>query len=305
LRCLFSRAYNRATSLSLSNLRREETFARASDWLRVYFMTVQMEREPYILSVDTTTDMRSVAVCAGARVLAQTAGNLRSRQSANLLGDIDAALKEARQRLTEIELFAVATGPGSFTGLRAGLATMKAFAATLGKPLVGVPTLHAVARAAGRAPQVVAALPAGRGELFAQLLACEADGTIIELSEPVHLPPHVLVERAHNWPMPLRWAGNGAQARAELIGEAATRAGIEWRVETAQSDSEVRQEEQNRIEPDGARVWTLARATSAYATEVAALAWREYRAGRTLRAEALRALYVRLSDAELNERCRV
>ena len=268
-------------------------------------MTVQTEREPYILSVDTTTDVRSVAVCAGARVLAQTVANLRSKQSANLLGDIDATLKEARLRLTEIELLAVAIGPGSFTGLRAGLATMKAFAATLDKPLVGVPTLHAVARAAGCASQVVAALPAGRGELFAQLLACAADGTITELGEPAHLPPHLLVERALAWPLPLCWTGHGAQARAELIGEAAQRAGIEWRVEPEQSDAELHRAERNVIESAGARVWTLTQTSGAYATEVAALAWRQYQAGGTLPAEELRALYVRLSDAELNERCRV
>ena len=249
--------------------------------------------------------MRSVAVCAGARVLAQVVGNLRSAQTANLLGDIDAALAQAGLRLAEIELLACARGPGSFTGLRAGLATMKAFAATLNKPLVGVPTLHAIAHTAGVAPHIVAALPAGRGELFAQLLAGAADGMIRELNEPAHLPPHVLVERALNWPTPLSWAGKGAQARAELIAETAQRAGIEWRVEANQDSAEERGAEQRSDRISGARVWTLARPVGAYAAAVAALAWREYRAGRALSAEELRALYVRLSDAELNERCRV
>jgi len=306
LRCFICRAYNRATSLNLSNLRRESD-VRACERRSVtgLFMTAQTEHEPYILSVDTTTDARSVAICAGARVLAQAAGNLRSAQSANLLGDIDATLTKAGLRLAEIELLAVARGPGSFTGLRAGLATMKAFAATLNKPLVGVPTLHAVACSVGVAPHIVAALPAGRGELFAQLLACEADGMIIELSEPAHLPPHVLVERALNWPTPLKWVGNGAQTRAELLAETAKRIGIEWHAEVDQSGSEERNSGQRSGKMAGARVWTLARPAATYATEIAALALREYQAGRTLQAEELRALYVRLSDAELNERCRV
>jgi tRNA threonylcarbamoyladenosine biosynthesis protein TsaB len=264
-----------------------------------------MEREPYILSIDTATDMRSVAVCAGLRVLAQTTGKLRSAQAANLLGDIDAALANAGLRLDQIKLLACARGPGSFTGLRAGLATMKAFAATLDKPLVGVPTLHAIARSAGVAPYIVAALPAGRGELFAQLLGCAADGMITTLNEPAHLPPHVLVERARNWPTPLRWAGSGAHTRAELIGEMATRAGIEWRVEDEEHNTRVNNFKLQAIEPVGARAWSLVPPADAYAAEIAALALCEYQSGRTLPAEEVRALYVRLSDAELNERCRV
>lgn len=277
--------------------------------------TVRPEREPLILSVDTTTDVRSVAVLAGARVLALRADELRGAQTANLLGDVDAALGAAGLRLREIELFAAATGPGSFTGLRAGLATIKAFAATLGRPVVGVSTLHAVAYAAGPAPATVAALPAGRSELFAQLLAVAADGAITELSAPAHLPPATLAERALDWPARLRWAGAGAHARAELLRAAATRAGIEWRVESVDEASE-ESETQARARADGtgvdeivaeeaaSRSWTLARAAGAYALAVAALARREFEAGRTLSAEGLRAEYVRLSDAELHERWR-
>ncbi len=263
-------------------------------------MTETQARAPFILSLDTTTDVRSVALVAHGRVRAHRAGSLRGAQSANLLGDINAVLAEARAQLKEIDLFAVATGPGSFTGLRAGLATIKAFATTLGKPVVGVPTLHAVARAAGFAAHVVATLPAGRGELFAQLVAVTSDGAVEELSVPAHLPPAVIVERALNWPVPLVWAGAGAHAQATLIAEAAARAGIEWRVAPDQVESE-----DQLVLNKEAREWILARPAGAYAAEIAALAGREYEAGRAGSAVDLQALYVRLSDAELNERCRV
>ena len=278
-------------------------------------MNVQQEREPLILSVDTTTDVRSVAVVGG-HVRAQRAGELRGAQTANLLGEIDDVLREAGVRLGDVDLFAVATGPGSFTGLRAGLATIKAFAETFGKPVVGVPTLHAVACATGARQHIVAALPAGRGELFAQLIGRAPDGSVAEWSAPAHLPPALLVERAQSWPTPLLWAGAGAHLQADVIGEAAERAGLLWRVESDKAagtgagvEEDRRAEkslgEDSLAEAQGRRAWVLARPGGAYAAEVAALALRAYKAGRASSAAELRALYVRLSDAELNERCRV
>lgn len=261
---------------------------------------MQQKREPLILSVDTTTDVRSVAVVAGAHVRAQTTGNLRGAQAANLLGDINDVLAEVSIRLQDIDLYAVATGPGSFTGLRTGLATIKAFAATQDKPIVGVPTLHAIARAAMPATHVVAALPAGRGELFAQLLMRTPDGAIAELSRPAHLAPAALIARALGWPPQLTWAGAGAHMQAEAISAAAVCAGFAWQGEPDKVASE-----NCDIAGEPARVWTLARPLSAYAVVIAALALELYRAGRTTSAVELRALYVRLSDAELNERCRV
>ena len=284
-------------------------------------MNVQQEREPLILSVDTTTDVRSVAVVFGGHTRAQRAGELRGAQAANLLGEIDGVLREACVRLCDVDLFAVATGPGSFTGLRAGLATIKAFAETFDKPVVGVPTLHAVACAAGARPHIVAALPAGRGELFAQLIGRAPDGSVEELSVPAHLPPALLVERAQSWPTPLLWAGAGAHVQADVLRAAAERAGLLWRVESDKAAATgAGVEEDGRAEKSLAedslakdslseaqrrRAWVLARPGGPYAAEVAALAVRAYKAGRASSAAELRALYVRLSDAELNERCRV
>ena len=279
-------------------------------------MNVQQEREPLILSLDTTTDVRSVAVVFGGHVRAQRAGELRGAQAANLLGEIDGVLHAAGVRLGDVDLFAVATGPGSFTGLRAGLATIKAFAQTFDKPVVGVPTLHAVAWAAGARQHIVAALPAGRGELFAQLVGRAPDGSVEELSAPAHLPPALLVERAQSWPTPLLWAGAGAHVQADVLRAAAERAGLLWRVEsdkagaTGAGAAEEQRGEKSLAEDSlsGAQsrgVWALARTGGPYAAEVAALGVRAYKAGRASSAAELRALYVRLSDAELNERCRV
>jgi tRNA threonylcarbamoyl adenosine modification protein YeaZ len=251
---------------------------------------------PLILSLDTATEVRSVAIVRGERVIAATSGRVRKENSASVLQDIDEALAAARVELGDIELFAVTTGPGSFTGLRAGIATIKAFAATLNRPVAGVPTLHAIASACAPARRVLASLPAGRGELFAQLLSVDSEMAVEELSEPVHLSPALLLEKAAQWGGELTWAGAGAHAHAATISAFAAEREIVWRAETAPAD-------ELRVEPHA--VWSLAPQVESYAEEIAALGLIKYRQGSTIVAEALSALYVRLSDAELNERCRV
>src|SRR5260370_27454598 len=67
---------------------------------------------------------------------------------------------------SDIDGFAIAAGPGSFPGLRVGLAAIKALAEILRKPIAAVSLLEAVARAAGREGRMLAALDAGRGELY-------------------------------------------------------------------------------------------------------------------------------------------
>src|ERR1051325_4743749 len=169
-----------------------------------------------ILGVETATERRSVAVLRGGRVLSLCERELRDGGGAAVLADIDRALADASVRVSEVELFAAASGPGSFTGLRAGLATVKALAATLGRPAVGVPTLHALARAARPARHLCALLPAGRGEGFAQMLRVTAEGEVEELGPPEHLPPARLLERASSGGG-VKFAGGGAHKFRELL----------------------------------------------------------------------------------------
>src|SRR6185295_10462844 len=100
---------------------------------------------PLILSLETATMGGSVWLGFGTVELATRIGDPKVSQSATLLQDINDCLDEAGVKLAEVDLFACASGPGSFTGLRIGIATLKALAASLGRPSIGVPTLHAVA----------------------------------------------------------------------------------------------------------------------------------------------------------------
>lgn len=240
------------------------------------------------MSVETATELRSVVVLRGAEVLALCERELRDGGGAAVLADIDRALAEAFVRVADVELFAVASGPGSFTGLRAGLATVKALAATLGKPVVGVPTLHALAHAARPARRLCALLLAGRGEVFAQMLRVTREGEVEELSAPEHVPPARLLERMSG-EGGLKFAGGGAHKFEELLKEKACALGFKFRVLT-NIDEEPREDE-----------WALAPRIASLAADVGALALSRYEAGEQGGADELCAIYVRPSDAELNE----
>jgi tRNA threonylcarbamoyladenosine biosynthesis protein TsaB len=241
------------------------------------------------LGVDTSTEKRSVALMRGARLLSLCVSELREGGSAGLLLDIDRALAHGEVGLRDVELFAAASGPGSFTGLRSGLATVKGLASTLSKPAVGVPTLHAIAYAAGPASRIVSMLPAGRGEVFAQLLSVDEGGRVSEYESAIHLPPTRLVERMARLGGGLKWAGGGALKFRELIREGAKSAGINL-VTSEETGAELAED-----------VWLLARVEEALAESIAELARSKYVDAGETGAGGLRAIYVRPSDAELKE----
>ncbi len=222
--------------------------------------------EPLILSVETATLSGSVALARGEGILTAFAGDSGVSHSNTLLNDIDRLLNEARVDLPDVDLFAVATGPGSFTGLRIGIATIKGLAATLERACAGIPTLQAVALAAGESSHSVALLPAGRGEVFAQLFSVTKDAFVTALDEATHISPQRLIEKYRSVEDVL-WCGEGATANRELF------------------ESELR--------------GRIAQPVPVLATHVAALALTRFREKQLERPDELQAIYVRPSDAEL------
>jgi tRNA threonylcarbamoyladenosine biosynthesis protein TsaB len=252
-------------------------------------ISVSANKMPLILSLETATRAGSVAVTRGETVLAASVGDAAISHSALLLSDIGEVLEKAGLSLGEIDCFAAATGPGSFTGLRIGLATVKSFAATMARPCVGVPTLHAVAHAAGQSRRTLAVLPAGRGEVYAQLFEVDEEGNVHPLDAPSHLPPETLLARVRTVPSPLVWAGDGVSLYVEFIRARA----LDYQITLSDESEAGRQEE------SGKRQWILASATQALAISVAQLALLRMRAGRVETPEQLQAIYVRPADAEL------
>jgi len=125
-----------------------------------------------VLALDSSADTVSAAVLRDDEPLAERSWHMprptgRGGPPGGLLGVADATLADARAALAAVELVAVATGPGSFNGIRAGIAVAEGLALALGVPAVGVPTLDALAyQHVGRARVVCAILPAGRGEYY-------------------------------------------------------------------------------------------------------------------------------------------
>jgi len=228
-----------------------------------------MSKEPLILAVETATLAGSIAIVRGEEVIAANNGDPAISHSNTLLADLDQLLSETRIKLADIDLFAVAAGPGSFTGLRIGIATVKALAATLARPTAAIPTLAAIALAGGASDASVALLPAGRGEVFAQLFSVSKDGMVAAHDDASHLAPKKLFDKYGSLEKVL-WCGEGAVVQRELIENAS--AGKQWRIAPLPQN--------------------LAR-------DVAALALRNFRAGQLVAPDALQAIYVRPSDAEL------
>lgn len=243
----------------------------------------EMSAAPLILSFNTATLGGSVCLFRSGELLASISGDPSVSHSSTLLRDIDRTLEAAGVSLAEVELLAAASGPGSFTGLRIGVASIKALSIALRRPCFGIPTLQAVALGAGASKATVAVLPAGRGEVFAQLFSVSPANIVNELDTPAHLPPRALLERYERL-ADLKWAGEGATLHREIIKEEAARKGIDFT-------------ESTQI----AKGWILVTAEADLAKNVAVIAWQRFQSGQIETAASLQAIYVRPADAEMKK----
>lgn len=138
---------------------------------------------PLILAVDTASSCCSVALTRGAvgaspggQVLASLSLNSDVTHSRRLLGAVDWLLHETAISWQEVEGLAVSLGPGSFTGLRIGMATLKGVAMAAGKPLLGVSTLDALALNCSGERLICAVLDARKKEVYACFYRLDAQG---------------------------------------------------------------------------------------------------------------------------------
>nr|MDJ0789720.1 tRNA (adenosine(37)-N6)-threonylcarbamoyltransferase complex dimerization subunit type 1 TsaB [Myxococcota bacterium] len=118
------------------------------------------------LALETATPTTSVALLRGADVVASVDDDSGRPHSERLLLAIEELWARAGESRDAVEAYAVSVGPGSFTGLRIGVATAQGFALVDGRPAQAVPTLAALAVAADGAP-AAALLDARRGEVYA------------------------------------------------------------------------------------------------------------------------------------------
>ena len=98
-----------------------------------------------ILGVDTSTDSLTVSLINEKKILADYTSLGKLKHSSLLIPAIQKAVKKINAKIDDIDLFSIGIGPGSFTGLRVGVTSVRALAIALNKPIVGVPTLDAIA----------------------------------------------------------------------------------------------------------------------------------------------------------------
>jgi len=169
----------------------------------------------WTLALDTTTRHGSVALARDGHVVEESASDPEVSAAPRLPGELMALLRRHALATGDLDVLAVAVGPGSFTGLRVGIATMQGLAFATGRPLVGVSGLDALAAQRPRGARMVATwVDAWRGEVFA---ASYADG--VAVGEPtVDTPQGILAglpESEEVW-----FLGDGALAYREVIAAA-------------------------------------------------------------------------------------
>jgi tRNA threonylcarbamoyladenosine biosynthesis protein TsaB len=133
-----------------------------------------------LLTIDTSTSTCSVSLTIGERVVSECLLNLEKTLASRLLRSIDTALGEAGLGVTELDGIGIALGPGSFTGLRVGIATVKGLAFAAKKPVVGFSSLAMLAMNLPWAAYPVCPMfDAKKKEIYTAVYTCR------ELPEPV------------------------------------------------------------------------------------------------------------------------
>jgi tRNA threonylcarbamoyladenosine biosynthesis protein TsaB len=221
----------------------------------------------WVLALDTTTRGGSSALLRDGAIVHEVTADAGVSQAERVPLELIALLERERLTLAEIDAFAVGSGPGSFTGLRVGIAAMQGLACATGRPLVGVSTLDALARIVVRAEpgaaRIAAWVDAWRGEIYAASYMGEGEVEAATVERP-----ETVLERLGD--EPVAFIGDGAGTY-----EAQIRAALGPR----------------------ARVWSPTHPP--LAGMIGVLATAEVRAGHRPGADAIRPLYVRRPDAEL------
>ena len=171
------------------------------------------------LALDTSSAAGSAALVRDGAVIAERAGDGSRMHGQRLPRELMAVLREAGATLADVDGFAIASGPGSFTGLRVGIATMQGLALARRKLLTPIATFEALAfLARGSAAPIAVWIDAHRGQVFASVYA--PDGRTV-LAPPTALTP---AETLDAWTSVLgadavQFAGDGAVHYATAIRE--------------------------------------------------------------------------------------
>jgi len=164
-----------------------------------------------VLGIDSALDTCSAALWQDGRMLARTVVPGARDQAERLVPIVQETMRGARLAWSDLDRIAVTVGPGSFTGLRVGLAAARGFALAAKRPAIGVTTLAALAHSAKVEGALGVAIEAGRGEVYFQMFVGGAP-----VGQPESL---VLADAIAKLPRGAAVVGGGAQAMAPLLEE--------------------------------------------------------------------------------------
>ncbi len=169
-----------------------------------------------ILAVETSSLVASCCVCEDERLISEEIVNTKLTHSETLMPMIDSVLKKAELEIKDIDVFAVAVGPGSFTGLRIGISAVKALAHAFGKKVCGVSTLKALSKNIPFCDKlIVPIMDARRQEVYTAIY--DGDNEILEPSAmPVSSLLDILKEKGRD----TVFLGDGVPVFRDTIKEA-------------------------------------------------------------------------------------
>ncbi|GFE61889.1 tRNA (adenosine(37)-N6)-threonylcarbamoyltransferase complex dimerization subunit type 1 TsaB [Geobacter sp. AOG2] len=171
-----------------------------------------------ILSIDSSTNLASIAIAADDTIVAESLFRSDKALSARVLPEIEHMLAATGLTVNAIDLFACAVGPGSFTGVRAGVATIQGLALTTGKPCFGFSTLALVAMNFPLASlPVCPLLDARKNEVYAALYDCSSPLPSAIMADCVMGPEAFLDQLSAATQGPVIFAGDGAVRYREVI----------------------------------------------------------------------------------------
>ena len=172
-----------------------------------------------ILSIDTTANTASVAVLEDTTLLALQTANAKNTHSEVLLPMIKSCLDSLKLTAADVDAFACSAGPGSFTGVRIGAATVKGLAFGTEKPCVGVSSLEALAEnMSGFNGVICPAMNARRGQVYSALFRM-ADGVCTRLTEDDCVLADRMAELLAAYDEPIYFVGDGADLMKKATAE--------------------------------------------------------------------------------------
>jgi tRNA threonylcarbamoyladenosine biosynthesis protein TsaB len=176
---------------------------------------------PYrrVLALETSSSLGGVALLEGEQVRGAASTWMAGAHSRRLLSDLDELLRREGLRVEELDLLVVSLGPGSFTGLRIGLATVKGLSLASGVPIAGASSLLTLASAVEACEGLVApTLDARKGEVYSTLLRMRSGRAETVLAEQA-VDPSAWAARvaAAAGSEPVLWLGTGALLYRELL----------------------------------------------------------------------------------------